>query len=740
MPLPEENSNCKRVRPDFLVCLLLLLLTLGVYWQLRDHEFINFDDSAYVVKNRHVHTGLTPENIVWAFSFADKGGAYWHPLTWLSHALDCEMYGLRPGMHHTTNLLFHIANILLLFLAFRRMTGAVWQSACVAALFALHPINVDSVAWIAERKNLLSTFFWFLTLLAYGRYVERPAISRYLLVCLTFLMGLLAKPMLVTLPFTLLLLDYWPLGRIEIRNSKSSPRHPFPDKRRRGQVSGIETPDPPVSRLTPHASRLTPHASRLTPHVSRLTFHASRLTPHVSSLFIEKIPLFLLSGISVYLSSSSLQRYDNFITDDKVPMMLRIENALVSYIAYLWKMIWPRNLAAYYPFPGAVPVWQTVGAGLLLAGVSLLAIRSVRRSPWMCMGWLWYLGTLVPVIGLVQAGLWPAMADRWAYVPFVGIFVIIAWGVPDLLPRWRQKKLLLATVATVILSALMAVTWLQTRHWHDSLTFFEHIVKTMPSSAFGFNGLGFEMAKRGKHAEALAYYREAIRIQPDYALAHGNLGYLLLEQGKLEDAIRHLERDLEINPKSGKSQNNLGIARVRQGRPSEAITHFREAIRIRSDYTAAHYNLAQGLREMGNIPEAIAHFQQAISWEPDYADAHYSLANILLDQGRTEEAAQHFQQALAAKPNDLDTLHQLAVIFMNQGNRTAATTHLRKFLLINPLDAGTHNNLGVMLFYEGKNDEALIHFREALRISPDFVQAKVNLEKVEAKLERQPRK
>ncbi len=371
------------IRPDFMVSLFLVLLTLGVYWQVRDHEFISFDDNTYITENRHVKTGLTQENILWAFRFSDKGGTYWHPLTWLSHMTDCHFYGLNPGMHHTTNLLFHIANTILLFLLFKRMTGALWQSAFVAALFALHPLNTDSVAWVAERKNVLSTFFWILTMLAYVRYTEHPGFFRYMTMFLSFVLGLLSKPMLVTLPCVLLLLDYWPLKRFLI----SDCRFPIESK---NEMSPAQTGD------------------------------------RKSKVLWEKLPLFALSAASVCLSSLSLQRYKNIIFPESVLMTLRIENALVSYVRYILKMICPQNLAFYYPYPDSLPTWQSLGAAILLVIISYLTIRAFRSMPYLITGWLWYLGTLVPVSGLIQAGLWPATADRWAYVPLIGLFIMIA--------------------------------------------------------------------------------------------------------------------------------------------------------------------------------------------------------------------------------------------------------------------------------------------------------------------------
>jgi len=510
-----------------------------------------------------------------------------------------------------------------------------------------------------------------LTMLAYAYYIEHRCLFRYILVFLSFLLGLLAKPMLVTLPCVLLLLDYWPLGRLEL-------------DRRTGLQSSI----------------------------------------------LEKVPLFLLSALSVFLSSSSLTYYENFMPAEKVPIMLRIENALVSYVKYLWKTFCPMNLSTYYPYPDSLPAWQFLGAGILLTGISVLVIRSLKKMPCLGTGWLWYLGTLAPVSGLIQTGLWPAMADRWAYIPTIGIFVMIAWGLPQLLAQWRYRKTVIPMLAVAILSALMIIAQLQVQYWRNSITLFKHMIDVTENNAIAHNGFGFALLEQGKPEDALVHYRKAIQIEPDYSDGHCNLGYLLMKQGKIQDAVKHFRRALELRKSNKKARDNLGVALVKQGKISEAIAHFQEAIRIRPDDITAHYNLAKVLKKEGKITEAIAHLNKALSFKPDYADAHYNLGNILLEQKKTEEATAHFQKALLSKPNDSDTHYQLAVIFMRQGKTKNAITHFRKALLIKPLDANMHNDLGVMLFRDGNTDEAIIHFQKALQIKPGLANARNNLKKV----------
>ena len=661
-----SKKNFFGIRCEFWVCVFLAIATLAVYGQVINHEFVDFDDELYVTDNSYLKTGTSSEIILWICNFTNKQGAYWQPLTWLSHALDYHLYGLNSGMHHLTSLMLHIANAILLFLVLNRMTGALWRSAYVAALFALHPLNAESVAWISERKNVLSTFFWMLTMLTYVRYIERPSFFKYLPVFLTFLLGLLTKPMLVTLPFALLLLDYWPLNRWKLETGNWK-------------------------------------------------------------LITEKLPLFALAAISVYLSVSSLQPYNNIASAENVSITLRIANALVSYTDYLWKMVCPVNLAAYYPFPETLPAYQTAGAGVFLICVSVLVILELRHKPYLIIGWLWYLGTLVPVIGLVQAGDWPALADRWTYIPLIGIFVIIAWGIPDLLARWCHKAAFLTMTAAVTISILMGVTWLQAGYWRNSIALFQRMTDTTENNAFAYDGLGFALAKQGRTEEALAHHREALHINPDYVSAHDNIGRILLTRGNIKDAIAHFEQALEINQNHVKAHNNIGIALANQGKTAEAATHFQKVIQISPDNANACYNLAKILKAQGNLTEAAAYLQKAISVRPDFADAHYNLGTTLMSQGKVWEAVTHFQKASQIRPDDAQSHTQLAIALTGQGKTKDAFAHFRKALEISPDDANMQYNMGVVLFNMRKFNEAVVHFQKALQINPDHADANSNL-------------
>jgi tetratricopeptide (TPR) repeat protein len=579
------NRIKKHARPELIVCFILVVIILAAYWQLPTHDFLVFDDNKYITHNSHVHDGINWKNLAWAFSSTDFG--YWHPLTWLSHMLAFQLFGLKFGMHHLINLFLHIANTLLLFMVLKRMTGALWQSAFVAAMFALHPLNVESVAWASERKNVLSTFFWMLTMLTYVRYAERPGFHRYLLTLFVFVLGLMAKPVLVTLPFVLLLLDYWPLCRFNLARLRSDNKETHTTK-----ITGFQRS--PVLRLV-----------------------------------LEKIPFLLLSAVCIYLSSLSIQRFGIVISTASVTMKLRIANALVSYVSYIKKMVWPHNLAVFYPYPQTLPLWQTVGAGLLLLCISFLVLRAVRSKPYLAVGWVWYMGTLVPAIGLVQAGLWPAIADRFTYVPLIGLFIVIAWGIPDLVVGWRFRNKGLAVIAATLFPILMATTWLQIRHWQNGVTLFTHNLNVTHNNNLAHNELGNALKQQGKFEKAMFHYSKALQINPNYAEAHNNLGYTLIRQKDYQDAIYHYSEALRIKPTYAEAHNNLGTALLYQGNDKEAIYHYYEALRINPNYAGVYYNLGKLFVNHGKIEKAILLYRKALDLNPEMTHVLYNLSWIL---------------------------------------------------------------------------------------------------------------
>lgn len=581
----------------FLICFLIAISTGLVFWQVHEFEFVDFDDTTYVLKNPDIRQAVTFESIAWAVTTVHA--ANWHPLTWLSHMLDVALFGLDAGKHHLVNLLFHITNSLLLFLVLRKMTGALWQSALVAALFALHPLHVESVAWVSERKDVLSTFFWMLTLGAYAVYVARPSVLKYLGVLLLLSLGLMSKPMLVTLPCVLLLLDYWPLKRFSFQ---ACPGDSFPQNQ------------------------------------------------SVFKLIGEKIPLFILAAISSALTYYAQNHGGAVKSLDYIPFADRVANALVSYVLYIGKMICPVDLACLYPHPETLPWWQVLGAILVLISVSGMALREAKTRPYLMVGWLWYLGTLVPVIGLVQVG-GQAMADRYTYVPLIGLFVMMAWGMPEFLKSWRFRKIFLLIFSVVVLLILSGITWKQAGYWKDSLTLFEHAVKVTENNSGMHYNLGNALADQQRDSEAIVHYLAAIRIEPDFADAHNNLANVYRRQGDGEAAIRHYLKVLEMRPDDDGVNYNLGMTLDDQGRTREAIAHYLSALKGMAENPDAHFKTANALFKTGAIDDAVQHYRRAIELKPDFVDAHCNLGVVLFQSGDMAGAVAAFKAALRLKPD-----------------------------------------------------------------------------------------
>jgi len=645
-----------------IICLSLAAATFAVYWQVTNHDFVSFDDNVYVTQNSHVQAGVTKKNIIWALTRIDAN--FWHPLTWLSHMLDCELFGLDAEMHHLTNLLFHIANTLLLFWVIKRMTGALWRSAFVAALFALHPLHVESVAWISERKDVVSTLFWMLTMWAYVRYAERPGVNRYLLILFFFASGLMAKPMIVTLPFVLLLMDYWPLGRWQLG---------LQEKKR---------------------------------------------------LISEKIPLLAL--VAVFSVVAFLAQGDAIQSLGEFPFKFRIYNALVSYLSYIRKMFWPTDLSVFYPYPKMIPFWQVAGSGLLLVFLSVVVIRMAKRHPYLSVGWFWYLGTLVPVIGLVQVGA-QAMADRYTYIPLIGLFVIIAWGTPDLLRKWSHRKPALAILAGLVLSVFTVFAWLQARHWKDSISLFTHAIEVTTDNWLAHNDLGFPLAQQGRNSDAIRHFSEALRIKPDYWEGHVNLGNTLALMGRLDEAMIHFREALRINPESFEAHRMLGTVLGIQGKFEAAVNHLNKGLQINPTDQETQKNLKIALEKMGKQENADRKYRGVLENDPNNAEAHIQLARLLETQGRFDDAIKHYKEAIRIDPDNPNAHYNLGNILARQGVYKEAATHYKQALRVNPDSADTHNNFGIVLARQGNLDEAVKHYSESLRIDPGLVRAHYNL-------------
>ena len=537
---------------------VLAMVTIAAFSGLRTARFVNFDDEDYITANPNVQAGLTARSIGWAFT--TTACANWHPVTWLTHLADVQMFGLDAGRHHRTSVLIHTAGVVLLFLLLVRMTGALWRPAFVAALFAIHPLHVESVAWIAERKDVVSTAFWLLTVFAWLRWLEEKTAARYAQVVLLFALGLMAKPMLVTLPFTLFLLDVWPLKRAT---------YPL--------------------------------------------------------LWREKLPLFAMSFASCVITFFAQRNGGAVQTLQNFPLGERLANAIVVYASYLGKTIWPAGLAVFYPYSFVgVPGWAVAGLAVSLAAATALVFRLMDKAPYLAVGWLWYLGTLVPVIGLVQIGS-QSMADRYTYVPLIGIFVAVAWGVAELVSGSRTAQNVVSAIGVAIVSALFVATRAQATYWSNSTTLFEH----------------------------------ALAVTTDNWLAHSNLGGALLDDGRIEDGIAHQREALRIRPSYTEAHYNLGLALEKTGRHTEAIQEFERALELRPSFAKAHNNLAGVLAGQGQLDAAMTHLEQAIRFEPGNTDARYNLASMLLAAGRGQEAAAQYEAVLKLKPDDVDARREL---------------------------------------------------------------------------------
>lgn len=565
--------------PPYLVVVGLAILIFSVYWQVGGYSFIAFDDDVYVYENPHVRKGLTLEGIWW--SFTTFHGSNWHPVTWISHMTDVELFGIDAGWHHWMNVLFHLLDTLLLYVVLWRMTGRLWHSAFVAALFGVHPLHVESVAWIAERKDLLSTLFWILTMGVYLRYVRRPSLGRYLPLAIFFALGLMCKPMGVTLPFVLLLMDWWPLRR-----------------------------------MTPlDASDFRPW------HYSLSAW---------SRFAWEKVPLLGLSAISCLITFLAQSRGGAVRSLDYMPFGLRISNAFMSYVTYLGKMVWPSSLAMFYPHPASIaaqasiPMWKIVGAALLLCGFSFLVMRHAQRRPYLPVGWLWYIGTLVPVIGLVQVGN-QAMADRYTYVPLIGVFIAIAWGIPDLFSRIRFRNLALGVLGGAVVAALSVAAWNQVGYWRNNVTLFSRMLAVTQDNWLAWNNLGLTYVSLGQPQKAIDHFREALRIKPGYADALYNLGMTYDKLGQSQQAIVYYREALRVKPDYAKAWNNLGTVYHELGQLEQALTYYQKALQTKPDYADAWYNLGLAYADYGQLHQAMACFREALRIKPDFKEAQHSL-------------------------------------------------------------------------------------------------------------------
>ena len=630
-----------------IVSVFLAVIVCIAFGQALRHDFVSYDDQYYVLQNPRVTDGVTPGGIQWAFTHVDASN--WHPLTTISHMLDCEFYGLEPWGHHLTNILLQATAAIFLFFALRKLTGNLWPSLLVAAIFAVHPQRVESVAWVSERKDVLSGVFFMLTLCAYARYArdnKRP--FWYVTVVVLFALGLMCKPTLVTVPFVLLLLDYWPLGR--------------------GQTSS--------------------------------SFGNGIGSNKWIWLIVEKVPLFVLSAASCV---ATLVAQKHALDTSLKPLLTeRVGNALISYVTYMGQMIWPARLAVLYPYPeGTLKVGQAILALLILLVISMGVFVWRRKYPFLLTGWLWYVGVLVPMIGIIQVGS-QVRADRYTYLPQIGLYIMCAWGAKELFHRWNRGPVILAAAGSLIITALITRSYFQSFYWRDTETLWRHAIATTSGNYIAHNNLAQFLSQCGRFDEAIAESREAVKIKPDLAAAHNNLGAALIQSkqrgGTIDEAIAHYRRALQIKPDFAQAQGNLGTALFLKGQVNEAIAHYQKALEIDPNYAEARYSLGNAFLAEGKYNESITAYENAVRIRPDYFEAHYNLGRVLATIGNTAEALKEFNEALR----------------------------------INEDSPEAHYAVGSLLAHMGHREEAIAHLTEALQLKPDYERAKQQLRELSA--------
>ena len=596
--LPLGNGTTFE-RTDRFILLGLAVMTFGIYAQVIGHQFITLDDPTYIQENPMVNRGVTLAGLAWAFTTFHA--ANWHPLTWISHMIDCQFFGTNAGRHLLVNALIHVANTLLVFLFLLRTTRARWPSALVAALFALHPLHVESVAWATERKDTLSTFFGLLSLIAYARYTEGPSISRYAWTAITLALGLLAKPMLVTWPFLMLLLDYWPLRRLE---------DPMAKKHRRGSHREVAT--------------------------------------GIATLVWEKLPLFALVAASALITFVAQSHGGAVRTLAHAPIGVRLPNALVSYAKYLLLTFWPNDLAVYYPFAG-IEAWQVVGAAFLLIGITVFCVSQRRIRPYLVVGWLWFLGTLVPVIGLVQVG-GQIMADRYFYIPSIGLFIALVFGLADIAKSWRVAPALSAGIAGGILLILASLTNAQIQRWRDSFTLFEHTLAVTPPNLRIEHNLGVALGASDRYDEAAAHFAKALQIDRNFYDGLVAMGVTRAHQGRLPEAIEYFRDAIQSQPDAPKARVQLAHALWTQKRDQDALEEMDRASQLAPKNADIRADFGLALALVGRIPEAIEQLHEALRLNPNSAESHNNLGLALLASGKARESIAEFEAALRLKP------------------------------------------------------------------------------------------
>ena len=620
-----KSAHVRRRTAGILLSTVLFALVLTVYVQVRDFSFINYDDSLFTTENRHVQSGLTLESVKWAFTDSTAYSNYWIPVTWLSFLVDSEFHGMNPGGCHLVNLVFHAANTLLLFWALHLITGARCRSFMVAAIFGLHPVHVESVAWVTERKDVLCGLFWMLSLTAYYYYVKRPNVSRYLLVLACFLLGAMSKPMIITLPFVLLLLDFWPLGRLKKINK-------------------------------------------------------------AAGLVLEKAPFFL---IIIFISAAaylSQQQGEAVATLEQYPLMVRLENVALAYVKYLGMMLLPINHSVLYPHPGDLPLWKGGASLVFLIAAAAGAGLVVKKAPYALVGWLWYLGVLFPVSGIVVIG--PhAVADRYLYLPMIGVSISAVWGGWAMLEKIDKGRIYGASLIVILVGAMTFYSYRQTGFWKDNETLYAQAIENTGENPIIHNNLGLALYEKGEYDKSIHHLELAVKMRPGYAKAHNNLGNALLTKGMTAQAIGNYELALRTDPGQAEFYSNLGAALASSGAKRRAAEYFLKSLSIDPHQPKVHFNLAVALSENGLHSQAVEHFEQSLKYGLNIPGLHFHMANSLAYLGNFERAVFHYQEVIRAEPGNHRAYKNIGVILFNMGKIDDAVGFFEKAVKLNPLDA-----------------------------------------------------
>jgi Flp pilus assembly protein TadD len=597
----------------YLIIVLLILISFIAFGRSLGNDFVNYDDNLFIIENNHIKAGFNTESIKWAFTttYVSK---YFHPPVWLSYILDWSLFGANAGGYHLVSLLWHIGSVILLFLFLSKTTGSLWPSAFAAAFFAIHPLRVESVAWVAERRDVLSVFFGMATIYAYAYYAEKPKLAKYFLCLILFVLALMSKPMLVTLPCVLLLLDYWPLGRLKKGLTPQSV--PVLVSKGTGQKKSKKL------KVEPSAAK----------SIAKPVQSNRQL---IGKLLWEKVPFFFLALAWGIIVIGQVQEAKLFAPLQKISFSERILNAIVSYVAYLGKTFCPVDLAVFYPYVNSFPVWQVLGATALLLGISASVIYLARKAPFLAVGWLWYLGVLFPVIGLMQAGD-QAIADRYTYFPSIGIAIMLTWG-SVYLSKEKLHKIILLPVACIVLCLLTILTWQQCGYWKNGVVLFEHVLQITTNNGLAHHNLGFALAADGKNEEAVTHYLAALKIDPNDIDTHYCLAISLDNLEKVDAAITHYREALRINPYYSSAHINLGLDLAQQTKYDEAIYHYRQALRTEPNEPGIYLNIGAALIRKGKLKEAEENFRHAVYLKPDYEDAHRGLS-LVLDMERKQNA------------------------------------------------------------------------------------------------------